>query len=133
MQLPYLQDIVVVGLGFYRRQRLLRYCTYPHVVAPPQVGAPAKYSGADGEPDKNAAATVSNSAGESAAAAEGGAQAPSTTEDPELGNAAPDTAAGAGAGDGAKPTEAPAAAEAVLPAAATGANTEGEATATANP
>ena len=129
MQLPYLQDIVVVGLGFCRRQRLLRYCTYPHVVAPPQR--------ADGEPDKNAAATVSNSAGESAAAAEGGAQAPSTTEDPELGNAAPATAtaagAGAGAGDGAKPTEAPAAAEAVLPAAATGANTEGEATATANP
>ena len=121
MQLPYLQDIVVVGLGFCRRQRLLRYCTYPHVVAPQR--------------DKNAAATVSNSAGESAAAAEGGAQAPSTTEDPELGNAAPATAtaAGAGAGDGAKPTEAPAAAEAVLPAAATGANTEGEATATANP
>ena len=123
MQLPYLQDIVVVGLGFCRRQRLLRYCTYPHVVAPQR--------------DKNAAATVSNSAGESAAAAEGGAQAPSTTEDPELGNAAPATAtaagAGAGDGDGAKPTEAPAAAEAVLPAAATGANTEGEATATANP
>ena len=129
MQLPYLQDIVVVGLGFCRRQRLLRYCTYPHVVAPPQ------RAGTDGEPDKNAAATVSNSAGESAAAAEGGAQAPSTTEDPELGNAAPATAAAAGAddGDGAKPREAPAAAEAVLPAAATGANTEGEATATANP